>query len=124
METEATIRLRLKSVKPEKIVPHFVEWLSQTGKVEFGKSTPMQEGGFRLGGEPRIRSGIKVPVILNGERIGTLECCINPHCVFYLGERPLDISIPVSRWFRNQKTVLLGYCWDYPIENRWPIPFP
>lgn len=130
METENTVVFRLKSVKPEKIVPNFIDWLSQAGKVEFGESIPIEENHFRFGGEPGIRSGIKVAVILEGRQIGELECCINPPGVAYTGERPMDIPIKMEGQFRNVKSISISLAYNHPSarsvgrSDRWPIPFP
>lgn len=133
METENPIGMRLKSVKPDKIVPNFIQWLSQAGKVEFGKSIVQgeKEGrwGLLAGGAHR---GIRVSVILNRNHIGYLECYLNPAAVAYDGERP-NIPLPRKRGGETPSPEMrLFYLWDHPLAHRsnigrgdgWDIPFP
>lgn len=121
-------RIKLASVNPNKIVPSFIEWLSQAGRVDFDECRPMRDGEFRRGTSGE-RSGVIVPVKLNGEKIGELECCVNPPVVWYDGLRPLSLPKPRVRGIeKDWQAVLLGYSWESSAKgtrlDTWPIPFP
>lgn len=138
MGTENAVGLRLKSVNPEKIVPNFIRWLSQKGKVEIGEITPLELSEHRVRADSGETQALTLPIRLNGVQIGYLEFYTNPLAVSYIGHREecMELTFERTRSLTHEnliKEMGLTYLWEPSrgdekregrVDGHKKIPFP
>lgn len=78
---------------PRDVAPAFTKWLEEKGKVEYGKSAPLNTRGYRVGSYERGTRGVGISVTVAEKLAGRLEIYVEPRAISFIGLRPEYIGV-------------------------------